>query len=166
MEKMKIKRAHLRKQFFTIYECGTVTKQHLKLPLFCGSQNYDIMIWTHEGRNKGGVWWDPNWINVWIVSENALYCAHLSIILTDIKIKDRVRTDSCLKIWSLPSVQIDFICPGKKTDAKHMPKKSLIKMIYNNYFSCLTGIKDNFIMNKHYFTLRCVRSSTINALLA
>lgn len=56
--------------------------------------------------------------------------------------------------------------PGKRTDAIHMRKKSLIKVTYNNYFSCLTCIKDNFIMNKHYFTFRSVRPWTITASLA
>lgn len=39
-------------------------------------------------------------------------------------------------------------------------------MSYNNYFSCLTCIKDNFIENKHDFVFRSVRMRTITALLA
>lgn len=39
-------------------------------------------------------------------------------------------------------------------------------MTYDNYFSCLTGVKDNFRMNKHYFVFCSVRARTTTLLLA
>lgn len=62
------------------------------------------MILIYEGRNRGGIWLDLNWIKVWIILENVFYCVYLFIILIDVKIKDCVWIDFCLKIWSLLSV--------------------------------------------------------------
>lgn len=124
------------------------------------------MISTHEGRNKGGIWLKLNWIDFQMVSPDTRYCNDLSTILTDITITRSNVDELFPKDLNFAKRSNWLYMAWEKGRCQAYAKKSLIKMIYNNYFSCLTCIKDNFIMNKHYFTFGCVRSRTINALLA
>ena len=127
-EKKKLTRESNFSQFMTValWITNKTTPLIAFVPRKSKLRYYDCDTWGEKG---GSIWLKP-------ILNKGFFSLSLIAAISDrfCSIWAVWRPIFFYTIWSLRSLQLHFISPGKKTDAWHMPKKSQIKWVITTIF--------------------------------